>query len=420
MDKLLIRGGRELRGEVRISGAKNAALPELCAALLTDEPVILENVPQLQDVATMITLVKNMGVTVERDEHRVRIDASALQFPEAPYELVKTMRASVRALGPLLARFGEATVSLPGGCAIGSRPVDQHIKGMQQMGADIVVEHGYMIAKLPKGRERLQGASIRTDMITVTGTENFMMAAALAEGETVLENTAQEPEIAAHGEMLYVMGAKVRGHGTPRITIEGVEKLHGCTHSVVADRIETGTFLCAVAATGGDVVLKHGRTAQLDAVIDKLREAGAEIDAVDGGIRVRAKGRLQAQSYRTTEYAGFPTDMQARFMVLNVLAEGPSKVTETIFENRFMLVNELVRLGAKIEVDGKFAIIEGVERVSGAKFMSTDLRASASLVIAGLVAEGETVVDRVYHQDRGYDQMETKLRAIGADIERIK
>ena len=420
MDKLLIRGGRELHGEIRISGAKNAALPELCAALLTDEPVVLENVPRLQDVATMVTLIKNMGVGVERDENRVRIDAAPLHFPEAPYELVKTMRASVLALGPLLARFGEATVSLPGGCAIGSRPVDQHIKGMQQMGADIVVEHGYMIAKLPKGRERLRGASIRTDMITVTGTENFMMAAALAEGETVLENPAQEPEITDLAEMLVKMGARIEGAGTPRMTIRGVEKLHGCTHSVVADRIETGTFLCAVAATGGDVVLKHGRTDHLEAVIDKLREAGAEIDAVDGGIRVRAKGRLQAQSFRTTEYPGFPTDMQAQFMVLNVIAEGPSKVTETIFENRFMHVNELVRLGAKIEVDGKFAIIEGVERLSGAKVMATDLRASASLVIAGLVAEGETVVDRVYHLDRGYDQMETKLRGIGADIERLK
>jgi UDP-N-acetylglucosamine 1-carboxyvinyltransferase len=419
MDKLLIRGGRELHGEVRISGAKNAALPELCAALLTDEPVILENVPRLQDVATMVTLIKNMGVTVERDEHRVRIDAAPLHFPEAPYELVKTMRASVLALGPLLARFGEATVSLPGGCAIGSRPVDQHIKGLQQMGAEIVVEHGYMIAKLPKGRERLHGASIRTDMITVTGTENFLMAAALAEGETVLENAAQEPEITDLAEMLIKMGARIEGHGTSRITIQGVEKLHGCTHGVVADRIETGTFLCAVAATGGDVVLRASRADHLEAVIDKLRDAGAQVEAVEGGIRVHSKGRLQAQSFRTTEYPGFPTDMQAQFMALNVIAAGPSKVTETIFENRFMHVNELVRLGARIEVDGKFAIIEGVERLSGAKVMATDLRASASLVIAGLVAEGETMIDRVYHLDRGYEQMEAKLRGLGADIERI-
>jgi UDP-N-acetylglucosamine 1-carboxyvinyltransferase len=420
MDKLLIRGGHELRGEVRISGAKNAALPELCAALLSDEPVVLENVPRLQDVATMVTLIRNMGVQVERDEHRVRIDAGPLHFPEAPYEHVKTMRASVLALGPLLARFGEATVSLPGGCAIGSRPVDQHIKGLQQMGADIVVEHGYMIAKLPKGRERLHGASIRTDMITVTGTENFLMAAALAEGETVLENAAQEPEISDLAEMLIKMGAKIEGQGTSRIVIQGVEKLRGCTHRVVADRIETGTFLCAVAATGGDVLLRGGRADHLEAVIDKLRDAGAEITAVDGGLRIRSHGRLSAQSFRTTEYPGFPTDMQAQFMTLDAIADGPSKVTETIFENRFMHVNELVRLGAKIEVEGKFAIIDGVERLSGAKVMATDLRASASLVIAGLVAEGETLIDRVYHLDRGYESMETKLRAIGADIERIK
>jgi UDP-N-acetylglucosamine 1-carboxyvinyltransferase len=420
MDKLLIRGGRELRGEVRISGAKNAALPELCAALLTDEPVVLENVPHLQDVATMITLVKNMGVHVERDEERVRIDASKLHFPEAPYELVKTMRASVLALGPLLARFGEATVSLPGGCAIGSRPVDQHIKGMEAMGAEIVVEHGYMIAKLPKGRTRLKGANIRTDMVTVTGTENFLMAASLAEGETVLENAAQEPEISDLAEMLIKMGAKIEGHGTSRITIYGVEKLKGCTHRVVPDRIETGTFLCAVAATGGDVLLRGGRVDHLEAVVEKLRDAGAEVVEKDEGIHIRSKGRLQAQSFRTTEYPGFPTDMQAQFMTLNAIAEGPSKVTETIFENRFMHVNELVRLGAKIDVDGKFAIVEGVERLSGANVMATDLRASASLVIAGLVADGETLVDRIYHLDRGYEAMESKLRAIGADIERMK
>jgi UDP-N-acetylglucosamine 1-carboxyvinyltransferase len=421
MDKLLIRGGRQLHGEVRISGAKNAALPELCAALLTDQPVVLENVPRLQDVATMLTLIRNMGVSVERREDgRVRIDSSKLSSPEAPYELVKTMRASVLALGPLLARFGEATVSLPGGCAIGSRPVDQHIKGLQAMGAEIVVEHGYMIARLPKGRERLAGASIRTDMVTVTGTENFLMAASLAEGETVLENAAREPEIADLAEMLIKMGARIEGHGTSRITITGVDKLGGCTHNVVADRIEAGTFLCAVAATGGDVVLRHGRADHLDAVIDKLRDAGASVTAVDDGIHVGSQGRLAAQSFRTTEYPGFPTDMQAQFMVLNAIGEGPSKITETIFENRFMHVNELVRLGAKIQVDGKFAVIEGVERLSGATVMATDLRASASLVIAGLVAEGETLVDRIYHLDRGYDQMEAKLRAIGADIERIK
>ena len=421
MDKLLIRGGRQLHGEVRISGAKNAALPELCAALLTSDPVTLVNVPRLQDVATMLHLIRNMGVSIEQSgDGSVRIDSSGLSSPEAPYELVKTMRASVLALGPLLARFGDATVSLPGGCAIGSRPVDQHIKGMQQMGADIVVEHGYMIAKLPKGRERLKGANIRTDMVTVTGTENFLMAATLAEGETILENAAQEPEIADLAEMLIAMGAKIEGHGTSRIRIQGVGRLHGCTHRVVADRIEAGTFLCAVAATGGDVVLRHGRADHLEAVIDKLREAGARVAPVKDGIHLHSQGRLVAQSFRTTEYPGFPTDMQAQFMTLNAIAEGPSKVTETIFENRFMHVNELVRLGARIHVDGKFAVIEGVESLSGAVVMATDLRASASLVIAGLVADGETIVDRIYHLDRGYDQMEAKLRGIGADIERVK
>src|SRR3954466_6610391 len=311
MDKLLIRGGRRLHGEVRISGAKNAALPELCAALLTADPVTLENVPQLQDVSTMLKLLRNMGVqATRRDDGSVHIDASSLTSPEAPYELVKTMRASVLALGPLLARFGEATVSLPGGCAIGARPVDQHIKGLQKMGAEIVIEHGYMIAKLPKGWTRLKGAHIRTDMITVTGTENFMMAATLAEGETILENPAMEPEITHLGEMLIAMGAKVQGHGTDRICIEGVEKLHGCTHRVVSDRIECGTFLCAVAATGGDVFLKDGRADHLDAVIDLLIAAGAKVEPVVGGIRVRSQGRLDAQSFKTTEYPGFPTDMQ--------------------------------------------------------------------------------------------------------------
>lgn len=421
MDKLLIRGGRQLRGEVSISGAKNAALPELCAALLSAQPVTLHNVPRLQDVATMLKLIRNMGVSAQvSDDGTVRIDAGALNTPEAPYELVKTMRASVLALGPLLARFGEATVSLPGGCAIGSRPVDQHIKGLAAMGAEIVVEHGYMIAKLPKGRTRLKGARITTDMVTVTGTENFLMAAALAEGETILENAAQEPEIPDLAEMLIKMGARIEGHGTSRICIQGVEALHGCEHQVVADRIEAGTFLCAVAAAGGDVVLKHGRADHLDAVIEKLIAAGATVTALDGGIRVQSQGRLKAQSFRTTEYPGFPTDMQAQFMVLNCISQGTATVTETIFENRFMHVNELVRLGAHIQIDGKVAVVEGVSQLSGATVMATDLRASASLVIAGLVAEGETVVDRIYHLDRGYDQMETKLRGIGADIERIK
>ena len=419
MDKLLIRGGRELHGEVQISGAKNAALPELCAALLTAEPVILRNVPRLQDVSTMLKLIRNMGVQAERAEDgTVSLNAGALNLPEAPYELVKTMRASVLALGPLLARFGHARVSLPGGCAIGSRPVDQHIKGLTSMGAEIVVEHGYMMAKLPAGRTRLKGARIATDMVTVTGTENFLMAACLAEGETILENAAQEPEIPDLAEMLIKMGARIEGHGTSRIRIQGVERLQGCEHQVVADRIEAGTFLCAVAATGGDVVLKHGRADHLEAVIEKLRDAGATVTEVAGGVRVQSHGRLKAQSFRTTEYPGFPTDMQAQFMALNAISHGTSKVTETIFENRFMHVNEMVRLGANIQIDGKVSVVEGVPRLSGAIVMATDLRASASLVIAGLVAEGETLVDRIYHLDRGYDQMETKLRALGADIVR--
>jgi UDP-N-acetylglucosamine 1-carboxyvinyltransferase len=421
MDQLSITGGNSLNGEVVISGAKNAALPELCAALLTHEPVTLNNVPRLRDVATMRKLLDNMGVNTQTLGERggMVLQAHDSLKPDAPYELVKTMRASVLVLGPLLARFGQARVSLPGGCAIGSRPVDQHIKGLQAMGAKIDVEHGYMVASLAPGLKRLKGARITTDMVTVTGTENFLMAATLAEGETVLENAAQEPEILDLAEMLIAMGAKIEGHGTSRIRIQGVERLHGCTHQVVADRIEAGTFLCAVAATGGDVVLRHARADHLDAVIDKLRDAGAVIEAGDGFIRVRASGRLQAQNFRTTEYPGFPTDLQAQFMALNCISHGTSKVTETIFENRFMHVNELVRLGARIQTDGKVAVVEGVPRLSGATVMATDLRASASLVIAGLVAEGVTTVDRIYHLDRGYDQMEEKLRAIGAQIERI-
>jgi len=420
MDKLLIRGGQPLQGEALISGAKNAALPELCAALLTAQPVKLHNVPRLQDVATMVRLIRNMGVQVDvADDGTVYIDASALDQPQAPYELVKTMRASVLALGPLLARFGRARVSLPGGCAIGSRPVDQHIKGLQAMGAQIAVEHGYMIASLPSGRSRLRGARISTDMVTVTGTENLLMAACLAEGETILENAAQEPEIPDLAEMLIRMGAKIEGHGSSRIRIQGVSSLQGCVHTVVPDRIEAGTFLCAVAATGGDVFLKNGRADHLDAVIEKLIEAGASVQALSDGIRIQSHGRLKAQSFRTTEYPGFPTDMQAQFMALNAISHGTAKVVETIFENRFMHVNELVRLGANIQIDGNIAVLEGLPQLSGATVMATDLRASASLVIAGLVAEGETLVDRIYHLDRGYDRMELKLRALGADIERV-
>jgi len=419
MDKLLIRGGRRLEGEVVISGAKNAALPELCAALLTPEPVTLTNVPRLQDVSTTLKLLRNMGVQAERSEaapETVALDASKVTSPEAPYELVKTMRASILVLGPLLARFGEATVSLPGGCAIGSRPVDQHIKGLQAMGADITVEHGYILAKA----KRLKGARITTDMVTVTGTENLLMAATLAEGETVLENAAQEPEIPDLAELLIAMGAKIEGHGTSRIRIQGVDRLHGASHRIVPDRIETGTFLCAVAAAGGDVVLRQARAGHLDAVIEKLREAGIVVEAGSDWIRVKNHKRARAVGFRTSEYPAFPTDMQAQFMALNCIAEGASTVTETIFENRFMHVNELVRLGANIVVDGHTAVVQGVEKLSGATVMATDLRASASLVIAGLVADGETVVDRIYHLDRGYDRMEAKLRSIGADIERTK
>jgi UDP-N-acetylglucosamine 1-carboxyvinyltransferase len=421
MDKLLIRGGRPLKGEVTISGAKNAALPELCAALLVPEPVTLANVPRLQDVATTLKLLRNMGATAERSADRpdeVTIDASAVNHPEAPYELVKTMRASILVLGPLVARFGRARVSLPGGCAIGSRPVDQHIKGLQAMGAQIEVEHGYIEARA----ERLKGARITTDMVTVTGTENFLMAAALAEGETVLENAAKEPEIPDLAEMLIAMGARIEGHGTGRIRIQGVERLHApqTPHRIIPDRIETGTFLCAVAAAGGDVLLKNANAAHLEAVIDKLREAGVTVEAGEGWIRVRASGRPKAVGFRTSEYPAFPTDMQAQFMTVNSIADGSARVSETIFENRFMHVNELVRLGAKIEIDGRTATIHGVDKLSGATVMATDLRASASLVIAGLVADGETVVDRIYHLDRGYDQMEAKLRGIGAQIERIK
>ncbi|MFZ5548274.1 MAG: UDP-N-acetylglucosamine 1-carboxyvinyltransferase [Pseudomonadota bacterium] len=427
MDKLLIRGGRRLAGEVTISGAKNAALPELCATLLSPEPVTLHNVPKLQDVSTTLKLLRLLGAQVERSEAEpgtVVIDASQITSTKASYDLVKTMRASILVLGPLLARFGEATVSLPGGCAIGSRPVDQHIKGLQAMGAEITVEHGYIRAQAPlnaQGQRRLRGARITTDMVTVTGTENLLMAAVLAEGETVLENAAQEPEIPDLAELLIAMGAKIEGHGTHRIVVQGVDRLHAPKngHRIIPDRIETGTFLCAVAAAGGDVTLRQANARHLDAVIDKLREAGVTITAESDWIRVQADARPKAVGFRTSEYPAFPTDMQAQFMAVNCIAEGAAKISETIFENRFMHVNELIRLGAKIEVDGYSAMVTGVERLSGATVMATDLRASASLVIAGLVADGTTTVDRIYHLDRGYDRMEAKLRAIGADIERV-
>ena len=423
MDKFLIRGGRRLQGEVTISGAKNAALPELCAALLSAEPVSLANVPGLQDVRTTFKLLRNLGVAIAADADRVTLNAADVTVLEAPYDLVKTMRASILVLGPLLARFGEARVSLPGGCGIGSRPVDQHIKGLQAMGAQIVVEHGYIVAKA----SRLKGASITTDMITVTGTENLLMAATLAEGETILENAAQEPEVSDLAELLIKMGAKIEGHGTSCIRIQGIDRLHGLAeaqaHRVVPDRIESGTFLCAAAATGGDVTLRDARAEHLGAVLDKLREAGVAIETGADWIRVRGRDsgkRLRAVSFRTSEYPAFPTDMQAQFMALDCIAGGTAEITETIFENRLMHVNELMRLGAKVEVIGHTAVVHGVEKLSGAAVMATDLRVSASLVIAGLVADGETVVDRIYHLDRGYDQMEKKLRGLGADIERTR
>jgi UDP-N-acetylglucosamine 1-carboxyvinyltransferase len=416
MDKLLIRGGHRLAGEIEIAGAKNAALPILCAGLLTADTLALSNVPKLQDVATMQKLLRQMGLAIEDKGAVLELCGRDVAKLEAPYEMVKTMRASILVLGPLLARFGEAKVSLPGGCAIGSRPVDQHIKGLQAMGAEIRIEAGYIHARA----KRLKGARIVTDMITVTGTENLMMAASLADGLTVLENAAREPEVSDLANLLVAMGAQIEGIGSDRLVITGVPSLHAAAHAVIADRIETGTFLCAVAATGGDVVLKRTRADLLDAVIDKLRDAGAVLTSGDDCIRVQMSGRPKPVSFRTTEYPGFPTDMQAQLMALNCIAEGSSRVTETIFENRFMHVQELNRLGASIETDSYTALVHGVGKLIGAPVMATDLRASASLVIAGLAAEGETLVDRIYHLDRGYDRMEAKLSAVGADIQRIR
>jgi len=416
MDKLLIRGGNRLSGDIVISGAKNAALPILCAGLLTADNLHLSNIPNLQDVATIIKLMRQMGLRVEQDGSNVTLNGNDITKLEAPYELVKTMRASILVLGPLLARFGEAKVSLPGGCAIGSRPVDQHIKGLQAMGAEITIDAGYIYAKA----KRLKGTRIVTDMITVTGTENLLMAAVLADGETVLENAAREPEVSDLAHLLVAMGAKIEGIGTDRLVVQGVSTLHGATHSVIADRIETGTFLCAVAAVGGDVTLKNTRSNFLDAALDKLREAGAILTSGEDWIRVQMARRPKAVSFRTTEYPGFPTDMQAQFMALNCIAEGTSHVTETIFENRFMHVQELNRLGAAIDIEGNTAIVKGVSKFVGAPVMATDLRASASLVIAALAAQGETLIERIYHLDRGYDRMENKLSSVGAQIERVK
>ncbi|MBC8007673.1 MAG: UDP-N-acetylglucosamine 1-carboxyvinyltransferase [Prolixibacteraceae bacterium] len=415
MDKLVIQGGVPLTGEVRISGAKNAALPILCAALLTPGMLRLQNVPHLRDVTTMLTLLAQMGVEVSLDEKLgVGLTAAKVHNLSAPYELVKTMRASILVLGPMIARFGEARVSLPGGCAIGQRPVDLHIKGLQAMGAHIDIEQGYIHARAG----RLKGTHIVLDLVTVTGTENLMMAAVLADGVTVLENAAREPEVIDLAECLNAMGARVKGAGRDVITIEGVRELHGATHRVMPDRIEIGTFLCAAAATGGEIKLKGTRSNILDAVIGKLQEAGAHVEQGDDWIRLSTNGGLKAVSLRTSPYPAFPTDMQAQFMALNSVAEGTAVVTETIFENRFMHVQELRRLGANIEVEGNTAIVHGVNVLQGANVMATDLRASASLVLAGLVARGETLVDRVYHLDRGYECIEEKLSQLGARIKR--
>jgi len=416
MDKLLIRGGAPLGGEVCISGAKNAALPILCAGLLVPGVLELHNVPQLQDVSTTLRLLERMGVKTARDGHRVSLDASSVTQLEAAYDLVKTMRASILVLGPLLARFGEARVSLPGGCAIGQRPVDQHIKGLQALGARIEIEHGYVVARAG----RLRGARIITDMVTVTGTENLMMAAVLADGETVIENAAREPEVVDLAGALNALGARVRGAGTDRIVVEGVERLHGGAWRVMPDRIETGTFLCAVAAAGGELRLTGCRPDTLDATLEKLREAGLQIEAGTDWLHARMRGRPRAVNLRTAPYPGFATDMQAQMMAVNCVAEGTGVITETIFENRFMHVSELQRLGATLDTEGNTVVVRGKESLSGAIVMATDLRASASLVIAGLVAQGRTLVDRIYHLDRGYERMERKLAAAGADIERVR
>ena len=415
MDKLKIRGGLPLVGEVQAAGAKNAALPILCASLLTADPLELSNVPQLQDIATTIRLLKLLGVKTERDEERLTLQADSLVSTEAPYELVKTMRASILVLGPLLARFGEARVSLPGGCAIGQRPVDQHIKGLQAMGAQIEIEQGFVVARAA----RLKGARIVTDMVTVTGTENLMMAACLAEGETILENAAREPEVVDLAKVLVAMGAQIEGAGTDRLVIRGVERLHGASHRIMADRIETGTFLCAAAACGGDVTVRTTDPWSMDVTIDRLRETGATLTSGPDWVRLQANGRPRAVSVRTAPYPGFATDMQAQFMALDAVAEGTATVVETIFENRFMHVQELRRLGANIRIEGNTAIVQGVPALSGATVMATDLRASASLVIAGLAARGETTVERIYHLDRGYARMEARLQALGARIERV-
>ena len=416
MNKLMINGGVKLHGSVRISGAKNAVLPILAATLLADGPATIENVPHLHDVTTTMELLGCMGVMVSVDEKlSVEVDSSTIENYTAPYHLVKTMRSSILVLGPLLARFGEAEVSLPGGCAIGSRPVDLHIKGLQDMGAEIDVSNGYIHAKA----KRLKGARLVLDIVTVTGTENLMMAAALADGTTIIENAAREPEVVDLANFINTMGGKISGAGTDTITIEGVEKLNGTRYRVLPDRIETGTFLVAAAITGGSITVKDTAPKLLDAVIDKLREAGAKVEVGDDWIKLDMEGkRPKAVSVRTAPYPAFPTDMQAQFAALNTIAEGTATVVETVFENRFMHVQELKRMGADIEIEGNTAIIRGVEGLTSAPVMATDLRASASLIIAGLVASGETEVQRIYHIDRGYENIEEKLALLGAKIRR--
>ncbi len=416
MDKLVIQGGVPLNGEIRISGAKNAALPILCAALLSEEPLVVSNVPHLRDVTTTLELLNQMGVNVSvNDKMRVELTAAKLHNLSAPYELVKTMRASILVLGPMLARFGEAKVSLPGGCAIGSRPVDLHIKGLQAMGAEIDIEHGYILARA----KRLKGARIFMDLVTVTGTENLMMAAALADGTTVLENAAREPEVIDLAHCLVAMGANIEGIGSDVITVHGVERLHGASYPVMPDRIETGTFLVAATATGGRIKLRDTRADILDSVLEKLREAGATIEHDDNSITLTMDKPIKSVNLRTAPYPAFPTDMQAQFMALNTVADGAATVTETIFENRFMHVQELRRLGANIEVEGNTAVVRGMKELQGATVMATDLRASASLVIAGLIAQGETTIERIYHIDRGYECIEEKLSQLGARIKRV-
>jgi UDP-N-acetylglucosamine 1-carboxyvinyltransferase len=414
MQKLIIQGGAPISGEVRISGAKNAALPILCASLLTPDVLTIENVPHLNDVATMLNLLRQMGISVDTEKERTRLAAMHLDNLVAPYEMVKTMRAAILVLGPMLARAGAARVSLPGGCAIGLRPVDQHIKGLQAMGAEIDIEHGYIHAKA----KRLNGAHIVMDIITVTGTENLMMAATLADGTTIIENAAREPEVADLANCLIAMGAKIHGVGSDIITIEGVETLHGAAYRVMPDRIETGTFLVAAAASGGEISLRETRTDTLDAVLDKLMEAGAAIESGLDWIHLKMNHAPKSVNLRTAPYPAFPTDMQAQFMVLNSVATGTAIITETIFENRFMHVQELKRMNADIKVEGNTAVVCGVARLDGANVMATDLRASASLVLAGLIAKGETVIDRIYHLDRGYEFIEQKLSVLGARIRR--